>query len=181
LLPAGQDDVPRKSTVCLYCARCNDIYSPKSSRHLNIDGAYFGTTFPHLFLMTFSNIIPPPLTASYVPRVFGFRIRRETPAVSALKDAPRGEGSSSNPTGRTSEIASVLPQGEASLRRITGQDDFFDDDDLEEEEEEEQEDTAIGGNSTTPKDPASSPVSLPRGLDIDAQADQLAANLVIAN
>jgi hypothetical protein len=151
-----------------------------------MDGAYFGTTFPHLFLMTFSNIVPPPLTASYVPRVFGFRIKRDAPSTSAAgKDVATVTGpvasSSTTPSGRTSEIASVLPEGEASLRRITGQDDFFDDDELDEEQEEEQEDTAIGGNSTTPKDPTSSPVSLNRALDIDSQADQLSASLIIAN
>jgi hypothetical protein len=41
-----------------------------------VDGAAFGTTFPHLFLMTFSNLVPDrlPPDSSYVPRVFGFRV-----------------------------------------------------------------------------------------------------------
>lgn len=44
------------------------------------DGAAFGTTFPHLFLMTFSNLVPDPLPAEsvYVPRIFGFRIHKST-------------------------------------------------------------------------------------------------------
>lgn len=32
---------------------CQDIYFPRSKYQGNIDGAYFGTTFPHLFLMTY--------------------------------------------------------------------------------------------------------------------------------
>jgi hypothetical protein len=33
LLPVGQSDQPRQTTVSLYCPRCSDIYMPKSSRH----------------------------------------------------------------------------------------------------------------------------------------------------
>lgn len=43
-----------------------------------MDGAAFGTTFPHLFLMTFNNLVPDPLPAdsAYIPRVFGFRVHQ---------------------------------------------------------------------------------------------------------
>ncbi|KAF3968265.1 hypothetical protein CMV_007827 [Castanea mollissima] len=51
-LPVGQSDIPRSSTVKIYCPKCEDIYYPRSKYQGNIDGAYFGTTFPHLFLMT---------------------------------------------------------------------------------------------------------------------------------
>lgn len=42
----------------------------------DIDGAYFGTTFPHLFLMTYGHLKPQKATQSYVPRVFGFKIHK---------------------------------------------------------------------------------------------------------
>jgi casein kinase II subunit beta len=74
MLPVGRSDVPRKYGVTLYCPRCNDVYYPKSRRHGKIDGAYFGTTFPHLFLLTFPQLVPPQPTDSYAPRVFGFRL-----------------------------------------------------------------------------------------------------------
>lgn len=48
LLPLGLTDLPYEKSVKLFCARCEDIYSPKSTRHGSIDGAYFGTTFAHL-------------------------------------------------------------------------------------------------------------------------------------
>lgn len=59
---------------------------PKSSRHASIDGAYFGTSFPHIFLQCFTNLIPPktaervdqfqlPGSLQYVPKLFGFKIR----------------------------------------------------------------------------------------------------------
>ncbi|KAB5564163.1 hypothetical protein DKX38_004217 [Salix brachista] len=43
----------------------------------DIDGAYFGTTFPHLFLMTYGHLKPQKVVQSYVPRVFGFKIHKQ--------------------------------------------------------------------------------------------------------
>ncbi|KAJ7897938.1 casein kinase II, regulatory subunit, partial [Mycena olivaceomarginata] len=65
LLPIGLVDVPLQKPVKLYCGRCEDLYSPKSSRHGSIDGAYFGTTFPHLLYLVYPELLSPktgPLT-----------------------------------------------------------------------------------------------------------------------
>eukprot|EP00947_MAST-08B_sp_MAST-8B-sp1_P003630 g3630.t1 len=92
VLPVGQSDRIMHTTVNVYCPRCRDIYFPASKRQGNIDGAFFGRTFPHLFLMTYPELIPHGDTAAvaparghgaggggggYVPRVFGFRIAQE--------------------------------------------------------------------------------------------------------
>jgi len=74
-LPVGQSDIPRSSTVKIYCPRCEDIYYPRS-KYQDIDGAYFGTTFPHLFLMTYGHLKPQKAAQSYVQRVFGFKIHK---------------------------------------------------------------------------------------------------------
>uniref|UniRef100_A0A7N0V5B8 Casein kinase II subunit beta n=1 Tax=Kalanchoe fedtschenkoi TaxID=63787 RepID=A0A7N0V5B8_KALFE len=74
-LPVGQSDIPRSSTVKIYCPKCEDIYYPRS-KYQDIDGAYFGTTFPHMFLMTYGHLKPPKPTQSYVPRVFGFKLHK---------------------------------------------------------------------------------------------------------
>lgn len=73
-LPVGLSDTPRQSTVKLFCPRCEDAYYPRSKHHGNIDGAYFGTTFPHLFLLTYPTLKPQKPPEKYVPRVFGFKI-----------------------------------------------------------------------------------------------------------
>ena len=75
-LPVGQSDLPRMHTTKIFCCRCEDIYYPRSSRQANVDGAYFGTTFCHLFLQTYWDLVPPPPTTTYVPRIFGFKIHR---------------------------------------------------------------------------------------------------------
>ncbi|KAH9481893.1 Casein kinase II subunit beta-2 [Psilocybe cubensis] len=58
LLPVGLTDIPYEKSVKLFCGRCEDLYSPKSSRHGSIDGAYFGTTFPHLLFLVYPTLIP---------------------------------------------------------------------------------------------------------------------------
>lgn len=71
-----------------------------------MDGAAFGTTFPHLFLMTFNNLVPDslPPNSAYIPRVFGFRVHQSAHrqggggvggnAYSALSNNGRRGGSS---------------------------------------------------------------------------------------
>ncbi|CAA2972942.1 casein kinase II subunit beta-4 [Olea europaea subsp. europaea] len=75
-LPVGQSDIPRSSTVKIYCPKCEDIYYPRSKYQGNIDGAYFGTTFPHLFLMTYGHLKPQKPSQSYTQRVFGFKLHK---------------------------------------------------------------------------------------------------------
>ncbi|XP_022571758.1 putative casein kinase II subunit beta-4 isoform X2 [Brassica napus] len=75
-LPVGQSDIPRSSTVKIYCPKCEDVYYPRS-KYQDIDGAYFGTTFPHLFLMAYGNLKPQKPTQSYVPKIFGFKVHNK--------------------------------------------------------------------------------------------------------
>jgi casein kinase II subunit beta len=74
----GLSDMPRNYTVNVFCPRCHGLYFPKSTRQANIDGAYFGTTFPHLYLITHPEMIPIRPMQQYVPRVYGFRINENS-------------------------------------------------------------------------------------------------------
>jgi casein kinase II subunit beta len=70
----GLSDIPNLKPVKLYCARCEDIYNPKSSRHAAIDGAYFGTSFHNILFQVYPALIPAKSAARYVPRVYGFKV-----------------------------------------------------------------------------------------------------------
>ena len=63
LLPVGLSDVPYTKAVKLYCPRCEDLYSPKSSRHGSIVGAYFGTSFPHMLFLVYPQNLPAKSTS----------------------------------------------------------------------------------------------------------------------
>jgi casein kinase II subunit beta len=107
VLPVGLKDEMGADTVKIFCPKCQCVYHPppirsRSSSHhgagsSGVDGAAFGTTFPHLFLMTFSNLVPDPLppNSAYVPRVFGFRVhmsaRQRTPSTAAVAAAAAAE------------------------------------------------------------------------------------------
>lgn len=64
----GLSDVPGEAMVKLYCPKCLDIYSPKSSKHHHTDGAYFGTGFPHMLFMVHPEQRPKRPTNQFVPR-----------------------------------------------------------------------------------------------------------------
>jgi casein kinase II subunit beta len=79
MLPVGISDTPRNYSVAAFCPRCRDIFYPKSARQANLDGAYFGTTFAHLFLISYPELIPAKIQQAYIPRVFGFKVHKESP------------------------------------------------------------------------------------------------------
>jgi len=81
LLPMGLSDVPNVNTVKLYCAKCEDIYNPKSSRHASIDGAYFGTSFHNILFQVYPSLIPEKSIRRYEPKIYGFRVH----AIAALQ------------------------------------------------------------------------------------------------
>jgi casein kinase II subunit beta len=90
VLPVGLKDEMGADTVKIFCPKCQCVYHPppircRSGHHGPnnsgsgaVDGAAFGTTFPHLFLMTFNNLVPDILSSesTFVPRVFGFRVHQ---------------------------------------------------------------------------------------------------------
>lgn len=80
VLPCGLTDIINDNQLKMFCPRCVDIYNaPECYR--TIDGAFFGTTFPHLFLLVYPKLIPSlsessnaPIYRVYEPKIFGFAI-----------------------------------------------------------------------------------------------------------
>uniref|UniRef100_A0A1I7VXN3 Casein kinase II subunit beta n=1 Tax=Loa loa TaxID=7209 RepID=A0A1I7VXN3_LOALO len=68
LLPIGLSDIPGISTVKLFCPKCMDIYMPKSTYHQDIDGAFFGTSFPHMLFFEHPELRPKRSVDNFVPR-----------------------------------------------------------------------------------------------------------------
>eukprot|EP00929_Paragymnodinium_shiwhaense_P081922 TRINITY_DN42979_c0_g1_i1.p2 TRINITY_DN42979_c0_g1~~TRINITY_DN42979_c0_g1_i1.p2 ORF type:complete len:245 (-),score=62.22 TRINITY_DN42979_c0_g1_i1:170-904(-) len=76
VLPIGMSDLLRQSAAKVYCPCCQEIYLPKSLRLDSLDGAYFGTSFAHLFFLTYQHLMPQHLPVPYVPRLYGFKIHK---------------------------------------------------------------------------------------------------------
>lgn len=74
MLPIGLSDVPGEAMVKLYCPKCLDVYTPKSSKHHHTDGAYFGTGFPHMLFMVHPEYRPKRPANQFVARLYGFKI-----------------------------------------------------------------------------------------------------------
>jgi len=71
LLPVGLSNKKGAESVKLFCVNCSEVYMCMTS---NIDGAFFGTTFPHLFFIVFPELWPTKVKQLYKPRIFGFML-----------------------------------------------------------------------------------------------------------
>jgi casein kinase II subunit beta len=48
VLPVGMSEDLSISRVKVYCPKCEEVYVPRI-KFVDIDGAYFGCSFPHIF------------------------------------------------------------------------------------------------------------------------------------
>ncbi|KAL1984805.1 hypothetical protein VTN96DRAFT_8649 [Rasamsonia emersonii] len=123
LLPMGLSDVPNQKTVKLYCAKCEDIYNPKSSRHASIDGAYFGTSFHNILFQVYPSLVPEKSIRRYEPKIYGFKVHA-CAALARWQDARREEMK------ERLRAANVDP---GFVEDSEGEDDEFEDDDDDKE------------------------------------------------
>ncbi|KAJ3304189.1 casein kinase 2 regulatory subunit [Kappamyces sp. JEL0829] len=92
VVPCGLSDFPLNHSMKLYCPRCLDIYNPKQSKFVPVDGCAFGTTFHTLLFNTFPELVPALDQESfddqtqtlhaysvYIPKIFGFRVSALAP------------------------------------------------------------------------------------------------------
>lgn len=72
-IPMGLSNIPRVSSVKLFCYNCKNVYDPVNS-YADLDGCAFGNTFPHLLYVTYKHNLKKNPKKEYVPRIFGFQI-----------------------------------------------------------------------------------------------------------
>ena len=75
-LPFGVSDQPGEYTMKLYCPYCNDVYNMKDPVFANVDGAYFGPSYIHLYLQKYP--VAVKRNRHYVPNIFGFKLCDES-------------------------------------------------------------------------------------------------------
>ncbi|ELP88399.1 casein kinase II subunit beta, putative [Entamoeba invadens IP1] len=75
LLPCSLSDIPNETKLVMYCPSCKHMYSPPKV-FSQIDGAYFGKSFAHLFVMTNPDLVTKtnPQQIKYQPSLFGFKM-----------------------------------------------------------------------------------------------------------
>ncbi|CAD8167973.1 unnamed protein product [Paramecium pentaurelia] len=76
VLPIGLSHDLRTSRVKIFCPRCQDVYSPKKQMS-DVDGSFFGSVFPHIFLSVFSELNPTQPANEYVSKIFGFKVHKK--------------------------------------------------------------------------------------------------------
>ncbi|EAK89111.1 casein kinase II regulatory subunit; besthit Pf 23508244 [Cryptosporidium parvum Iowa II] len=74
VLPVGITNELRSRRVRVYCPNCQEAYDPRNVNLIDIDGAFFGTSFPHIFLQVYPEYISTSCPEPYYPKIFGFRV-----------------------------------------------------------------------------------------------------------
>lgn len=94
VLPVGLSDsvsLSGENPMKLFCPRCRELYDHTVPGGNYIDGAFFGSTFPHLFLQTYGELRPQRCTRRYIPRVFGFKVHQSAQGGSSSSSAAGGQ------------------------------------------------------------------------------------------
>jgi len=110
-LPVGLSDNLRTSRFKVFCPKCEECYLPKF-RSINIDGAFFGTSLPHIFLQHYPEaIIMPPKIYFYEPKIYGFKVhgKRGSKAFQPTQGAVKYVEDSLNGLERE-QLANILKQ-----------------------------------------------------------------------
>ena len=114
MLPVGIDDHhTRQQSVKLFCPLCEQVFCSRP-RHSEIDGCYFGTSFPHVFLQAYPHLVPTQFPRPYVARIFGFKLHDALSSVAKRLERGGDYGPATTENGAAEEMEEEgVPQGEA--------------------------------------------------------------------
>ena len=73
VVPIAMSEDLSISRVKVFCPKCEDVYVPRI-KFVDIDGAYFGCSFPNIFFQTYPELLPSEKQNKYIPRVYGFKL-----------------------------------------------------------------------------------------------------------
>merc|ERR1712151_1138484 len=92
VLPSGQSEELRAAKVKIFCPKCEQVYLPKS-KYKELDGVYFGMSFPQIFSQSYPSLVPLDPPRPFVPRVFGFKLHKQHSLITRkLQDKKEPEG-----------------------------------------------------------------------------------------
>ena len=77
MLPFGQSNEFNIAKLAFYCPRCQDFYAPQKSQYKSIDGAYFGSHFVHILLLTYPQMVVNK-KVPFVGKLFGFKMHESS-------------------------------------------------------------------------------------------------------
>lgn len=104
VLPCGRSDLPGLDTVKLFCPNCIDNYSPPSSRFHGVDGAFFGTTFPHLLYQCYRDLFPSIIAPKHAAE--SSQLQYNPHESTATTGTPATDAAASSTTATASDPAS---------------------------------------------------------------------------
>ena len=83
-LPIGLNDRMGKSTVRIYCPRCEQSYTP--ARPVNLDSAYFTPSLPHMLLQMYPDLVPLDRPTPFNPKIFGYKVHNQNSVIQIKLD-----------------------------------------------------------------------------------------------
>ena len=92
-LPIGLNDEIRQSTAQIYCPLCEQVYAPRSrtsETQSKLDGAFFGSSLPHMLFQTYEQLLPLDRPLPYEPKIFGFRVHNQKSVIRRKLDDEAG-------------------------------------------------------------------------------------------
>ncbi len=101
VIPIGMSESLKHSRVKVYCPKCNEVYISKKKCE-DIDGAYFGPSFPFILLKTFEDMMPKEKPKRFEPTIYGFKLYGGHGGKGAKKEESQLEnGASTRPDSMT--------------------------------------------------------------------------------
>lgn len=92
VLPIGELEELRTAQLKIYCPKCEQVYVPMN-KYKQLDGAFFGMSFPQIFLQSYPAFVPLDAPKPFVPRVFGFKLHKQRSLIARKLEGESGPDS----------------------------------------------------------------------------------------